>query len=113
MMGSERRVDNGSMSIRLAALLLLTTLSGVRAGEIEIADHACLAPAAVDRALREGRAVRLTEVVRRFEGEIVRAELCGGDDGGLVYRVTLLDSRGSVRRILLDARDGRVVYDGR
>ncbi len=113
MMGSERRVDNGSMSIRLAALLLLTTLSGAGAGELGVTDHACLAPAAVDRALREGRAVRLAEIARRFEGEIVRAELCGGDDGILVYRVTLLDSRGSVRRILLDARDGRVVYDGR
>ena len=57
--------------------------------------------------------MRLAGIARRFEGEIVRAELCGGDDGVLVYRVTLLDSRGSVRRILLDARDGRVVYDGR
>ena len=57
-------------------------------------------------------AMRLATIARGLGGEVLRAELCE-ERGGLVYRITLIDGRGSVRRVVLDARDGRVVYDGR
>lgn len=100
------------MIIRLAALLFVLMVTGVDAGETADGGLDCLVPAAADRALRDGTVLRLAEVARRLEGEIVRAELCEGPLG-LVYRVTSLDQRGSVRRVLVDARTGRLVYDGR
>lgn len=112
MVGSERRGENGVMAIRLAALLISLTMTGVHAGEVVAPEPGCLSPAAVDRALREGQVLRLTKIAHRFEGEIIRAELCRAGEG-LVYRVTLLDPRGSVRRVLVDGRTGRLVYDGR
>lgn len=99
------------MIARLAAALVASApfVFAAHAGE---RDGGCLGAAAVDRALVEGRATRLARIARGLDGEIVRAELCEDGDR-LVYRVTLLDGRGSVRRLVLDARSGRLVYDGR
>lgn len=100
------------MLIRLAMLLILTSMSSGLAAETIDRGGACLTPTEVDAALREGEALRFAEVAHRSDGEIVRAELCRNAQG-LVYRVTLVDPRGSVRRVLIDARSGRLVYDGR
>lgn len=97
---------------RLAALAFLLMITSTLAGEPVEPDLVCLTPAAADTALREGRVMRFTEIARRLDGEIVRAELCDGREGP-VYRVTLFGRDGRVRRVLADARTGRLVYDGR
>lgn len=71
----------------------------------------CLTGAVVQELLAAGKVRRLAEIRRGLVGDIVRADLCRrGSD--LVYRVTLLDDAGRVRRVLLDASSGRMVYDG-
>lgn len=71
----------------------------------------CLSGSLVQEVLAQGRVKRLAEIRRGLDGEIVRADLCR-TGGGLVYRVTLLDDVGRVRRLLIDASSGRLVYDG-
>ena len=71
----------------------------------------CLSGAAVQEMLAAGKVRRLAEIRRGLVGEIVRADLCRSGNA-LVYRVTLLDAGGRVRRILLDASSGRMLYDG-
>ena len=102
------------MLIRLALPLVLSTLAAAAEEPPRAMPRLeCLAADGVQKALSEGRIRRLADIGRRLDGDIVRAELCrGGDD--LIYRVTLFDSLGRVRRVLLDARDGRpMYYDGR
>ncbi|MCE1235105.1 MAG: hypothetical protein LWW93_01990 [Hyphomicrobiales bacterium] len=102
------------MLLRRAAPLLfvmLASISLVRADDGG-RDGECLAPAAIDRALREGDAARFAEVVRGLDGDVVQARLCRGERG-LVYRVVVVDRNGRVRRLVLDASNGRLVYDGR
>ncbi|NLH79272.1 MAG: hypothetical protein GX458_00290 [Phyllobacteriaceae bacterium] len=72
----------------------------------------CLAPAAAAQAVRDGRVERLADVTRSLVGDILHADLCDGGTG-LVYRVVVIDDLGRVRRVVLDARTGRLVYDGR
>ena len=72
----------------------------------------CLAPAIATSALRDGRAARLADVTRALLGDVLHADLCESGNG-LVYRVVVIDDRGRVRRVVLDARTGRLVYDGR
>lgn len=100
------------MLARLVAAVLVVFLVSPRFAAGEETRQTCLPPTAVDRALHEGRAERFATIARSLDGEVLRTELCEGADG-LVYRVTLIDGRGSVRRLLLDARSGRLVYDGR
>ncbi len=100
------------MVTRLAAAVLAVSIVSPQIAAGGEGREVCLAPNAADRALHEGRAERFATIARSLDGEVVRTELCEGA-GGLVYRVTLIDARGSVRRLLLDARSGRVVYDGR
>lgn len=93
----------------LAALLIVGSLGGARAAAMpEISE--CLGGSAVQEILTQGKARRLAEIRRGLTGEIVRADLCRSN-GLLVYRVTLLDDVGRVRRVLLDAGTGRMVYD--
>ena len=94
----------------LAAFALVCCLDGVRAAEMPRTSD-CLGGAAVQEILSQGKAKRLAQIRRGLVGDIVRADLCRAD-GGLVYRVTLLDDAGRVRRVLLDASSGRMVYDG-
>ncbi len=94
-----------------SSLLLGLSLFAVPAGAADDAGG-CLGPASTALALRDGRAARLGDVARPLLGTIVRADLCRGD-GGLVYRIVVLDDLGRVRRVVLDATSGRLVYDGR
>lgn len=100
------------MIVRLAAAALAVSVVTAFAAEAGERGRGCLPASAVEGVLREGRAMRLATIARGLGGEVLRAELCE-ERGGLVYRITLIDGRGSVRRVVLDARDGRVVYDGR
>lgn len=92
-------------------LVLFAAGEGARAGGMPVVTE-CLGGAAVQEILAQGKARRLAEIRRGLSGDIVRADLCRVGDGMLVYRVTLLDDLGKVRRVLLDASSGRMVYDG-
>ena len=101
----------------MLARILAPLLSGViwcvpPAVAAEGGGEACLAPASAAAALREGRVARLADVTRSLRGDVLHADLCDGP-GGLVYRVLVIDDRGRVRRMVIDARTGRLVYDGR
>lgn len=92
----------------LAAALLTSPLAARAADPPRIGE--CLAGPVVQEVLAQGRVKRLAEIRRNLSGEIVRADLCEAA-GVLVYRVTLLDGGGRVRRLLVDAASGRLVYD--
>lgn len=94
----------------LAAAILIAGLGGARAAEMPKAAD-CLSGPVVQEVLAQGKVRRLAEIRRGLVGDIVRADLCRSGNM-LVYRVTLLDGTGLVRRVLLDASSGRMVYDG-
>lgn len=98
---------------RRALLALIPAL--LCGGELRAAEmpkpSECLPGAVVQELLAEGKVRRLAEIRRGLTGDIVRADLCRWG-ALLVYRVTLLDGVGRVRRVLLDASSGRMVYDG-
>lgn len=100
------------MLARLAAALLAVSLLSPQTAAAGEGPEVCLPSNAADLALHEGRAERFAALARKLDGEILRTELCETADG-LVYRVTVIDAHGSVRRVLLDARSGRLVYHGR
>lgn len=72
----------------------------------------CLRSEGAVEAVRAGRARPLAEIRRTIEGELLRADLCRDRDR-LVYSITLLDRRGRVRHIDVDAVTGGIRYDGR
>lgn len=92
------------------ALVFALGIDGGRAAEMPKASE-CLAGPVVQELLALGKVRRLAEIRRGLVGEIVRADLCRAGPL-LVYRVTLLDDLGKVRRVLLDASSGRMIYDG-
>ena len=92
--------------------LFMVLLGGGVAGAAEMPKASdCLAGAVVQEVLAQGKIRRLAEIRRGLTGDIVRADLCRWN-ALLVYRVTLIDDGGRVRRVLLDASSGRMVYDG-
>lgn len=98
---------------RPAAVVLIAALTGSPGARAAPAPDVgeCLGGAAVQEILAQGKARRLAEIRRGLGGDIVRADLCRSP-AGLVYRVTLLDDSGRVRKVLLDATSGRLMYDG-
>ena len=74
-----------------------------------LADSACLGAAGIQEALVAGQALRLADISHKLRGDIVKADLCHRD-GKLAYRVTILTSEGTVRRVTVDARSGELVY---
>jgi uncharacterized membrane protein YkoI len=100
---------------RLFALLLLGFVA-VTATPAAAANHprrACLTKAeqraavASHRAISLGRAIRFAHR-RGYRGEALRARLCHRGER-LVYVLTLLARNGKVRRVTVDAANGRVI----
>jgi uncharacterized membrane protein YkoI len=54
-----------------------------------------------------GRVLRMTRA--RINGDVLRARLCLGANGGFVYLLTVLSWDGKVTRMLLDADTGRYI----
>lgn len=103
------------IAIPLVALLLGAALAGgpAAANEPPVRGPAtCLRSEGAVEAVREGRARPLAEIRRTLDGDLLRATLCRDRDG-LVYSITLLDRRGRVRHIDVDAVTGGFRYDGR
>lgn len=98
------------------ALALLVTLLAVGSPPAVAEDAPleveCLSSAQADLAVREGRIRPLTAIAGPLGREILRARVCRTDET-LVYRLILFDASGGVRRAGLDARSGRLLYDGR
>ena len=72
----------------------------------------CLSPAEREAAVSGGQAIPLNQATRNLRpehrGEVVNARLCR-TGGNLVYLLTVVDRRGKVTRVRLDARNGQVV----
>ncbi|MGA7971586.1 MAG: hypothetical protein WCA36_02170 [Pseudolabrys sp.] len=100
---------------RLFALLLLGFLamgatSAVAAGH---PGRACLTKAEQRAAVASHRAISLGRAIKSahrhgHHGEALRARLCHRG-GRLVYVLTLLPRNGKVRRVTVDAGNGRVI----
>ena len=45
-------------------------------------------------------------------GDVLRAQLCRGPQGGFAYVLTLLPRNGKVTRVLIDASNGNVISGG-
>lgn len=102
-------------ALALVALFLGATLHGGSASADALPARgaaSCLRSEGAVEAVREGRARPLAEIRRKLEGDLLRATLCRDRDG-LVYSITLLDRRGHVRHIDVDAVTGGFRYDGR
>lgn len=100
------------MTFAAALFLLLLAAQPGRAEEGRDGALVCLGGIATQNALVSGQARRLSEIRPQLSGEIVRTDLCRDRDH-LVYRVMVLDDRGRVRPVLVDAVSGVVVYDRR
>jgi hypothetical protein len=114
MVGSAPVAHHDGM-FRILALLVFALCVGfpARAEEpIAPSQVECLGSVGTHEAVHSGRVRRLAEIRRSLDGELLHADLCRGGEL-LIYRVTLLDPRGHVRRVLLDAGSGRLMYDAR
>jgi uncharacterized membrane protein YkoI len=97
---------------RLTIFLLL----GLAAGSAQAADpphHACLSKAEQRAAVASHRAVSLAQAVKAAKGhhrrsELLRARLCRHGEG-LAYELTLLGHNGKVKRVAVDAENGRLM----
>jgi len=92
----------------VAALLTGPVLPASAAGPAP-ADSSCLTAAGIQEALVAGRALRLADIRRKLQGDIVKADLCH-DGGKLAYLVTVLTREGMVRRVTVDASSGEMMY---
>jgi uncharacterized membrane protein YkoI len=114
-------VSAGRFAI-VAALALVFALAPVRAEEAgrpahAEAEHGCLDQKERRAEIESGRLVRLAVAMHaaksRMPGTVVRARLChgqiAGQDGGLVYVLTVLAHDGKVARIAVDAVKGTLV----
>lgn len=72
------------------------------------ASAACLSPREARDAVASGEAMRLSRVARVVEGEVLDAQLCE-DNGGLVYRLTVMTPGGRIATVVVDARTGTVM----
>lgn len=95
-----------SLPRRLALALALATLAGPACAQ------ACLTPAEGRQAVQAGQAIALAQATRQLRpehrGEVVNARLCRAG-GNLVYLLTVVDRRGKVMRLRIDARSGQLV----
>ena len=100
---------------RLFALILLG-FAAIHAAPADAAGHprrACLTKAEQRAAVASHRAISLGRAIKSarrhgHHGEALRARLCHRG-GRLVYVLTLLPRNGKVRRVTVDAANGRVV----
>ena len=102
------------IALALVALLLGAALLGgpaVASESLARGATTCLRSEGAVEAVREGRARPLAEIRRTLDGDLLRAVLCRDRDR-LVYSITLLDRRGRVRHIDVDAVTGGFRYDG-
>ena len=94
-----------------AALFAVFAFAATSAAEVSA--HSCLNKDAQRTAIAEHRAIPLAEAMKtvrpRHKGELVRARLCQGQDGGLVYVLTLLARNGKVTRATVDANSGNLI----
>ena len=100
------------------ALAVLVAGAPVAATETPVmttasAPHVCLNKEAQKQAVADNRAMPLAQAVKlahsRQRGELVRARLCQGPNGGLVYLLTLLARNGKVSRVTVDAANGSLI----
>jgi hypothetical protein len=93
----------GALAPALAAFAPLPVIAQGTGGD-------CLTVGAMQEALLDGRARKLAEIRRQLDGDIVKADLCV-DEGKLAYRVTVLTREGQVKKVVLDAGSGQLMYD--
>jgi hypothetical protein len=93
----------------LIVAMLATSALSARAVEPAPPDSACLSAAGIQEALVAGRALRLADIRRKLQGDIVKADLCR-DNGKLAYLVTVLTPEGVVKRVTVDASSGEMMY---
>lgn len=98
-----------SASLSRAHLAMLMALAMPSPAAAQAVGGACLGYGAMQQALLNGKARRLTEIRQNVQGDIVKADLCV-DDGRLSYRVTVLTNAGQVRKVVLDANSGQFMY---
>ncbi len=100
---------------RLFALILLGSMAvtATSAADTEHSRRACLTKAEQRAVVASHRAISLGRAIRSahrhgHHGEVLRARLCHRDVR-LVYVLTLLARNGKVRRVTVDAANGRVL----
>ncbi len=98
-------------SLCIIALLTSLPLALLSPSAAQSADSPCLSVAATQEALLSGNALRLADIRRRLDGDIVKADLCRSK-GKLAYMVTVLTRDGMVKRVTVDASSGEMIYGG-
>jgi uncharacterized membrane protein YkoI len=103
-------------ALRLLLALILLGFAGINAAPANAAGHprhVCLTKAEQRAAVASHRAISLGRAIEAarhhgHHGEALRARLCH-HGGRLVYVLTLLPRNGKVRRVTVDAANGRIV----
>jgi hypothetical protein len=79
----------------------------------DVAVGACLGKEERRAVLATGQVMRLAAVIRtshpRRVGDVIKARLCKGPQGGYVYVLTLLARDGKVTRATVDATNGAIL----
>jgi uncharacterized membrane protein YkoI len=71
----------------------------------------CLSDAEARKAIAQGGLITPAQVMRIARargGDIVSSRLCEGD-GGLIYRLAVIDPDGRVMRLVVDAQSGAII----
>jgi uncharacterized membrane protein YkoI len=100
---------------RLFVLVLLgfVAMGAASAVAAEHSPRACLSKAEQRAAVASHRAISLGRAIRSahrhgYRGEVLRARLCHRSER-LAYVLTLLPRNGKVRRVTVDAANGRII----
>ena len=92
-------------SLRSLLLLLGLMIAPMQMATAQGVENPCLSVSATQDALLSGSAMRLADIKRQLDGDIVKADLCRSE-GKLAYWVTVLTRDGLVKRVTVDAKSG-------
>jgi uncharacterized membrane protein YkoI len=99
----------------VVSALVIYSLASAFAGDEE-APHGCVSKIEQRDMLARREVIPLADAIRAARpqqiGDVLRAQLCRGPEGGFAYVLTLLPRNGKVTRVLIDASNGNVISGG-
>jgi uncharacterized membrane protein YkoI len=99
----------------VVSVLVIYALASALAGDEE-APRGCVSKLEQRDMLARREVIPLADAIRAARpqqiGDVLRAQLCRGPEGGFAYVLTLLPRNGKVTRVLIDASNGNVISGG-
>jgi uncharacterized membrane protein YkoI len=99
----------------VVSALVIYSLASAFAGDEE-PPRGCVSKIEQRDMLARREVIPLADAIRAARpqqiGDVLRAQLCRGPEGGFAYVLTLLPRNGKVTRVLIDASNGNVISGG-